>query len=239
MTVPGTPPVALLFDTYGTLVDWRSSVLDELARLEEATGRHHDWEQFLVDWKACYRAGMDAVNRGERPWTTVDTLYRERLVERLAAIGLDHMLRGDVDHLNRAWWRLRPWPDVVAGLKRLKRRYVIAPLSNASFAGMVHLAKFADLPWDCVFTAENARCYKPRPEVYRTAVGLLGLRADQVMMVAAHNYDLAAAQALGLRTAFIPRPLEHGPGQTTDLAPEGKWDVIVNDVQELAAALGC
>jgi len=128
---------------------------------------------------------------------------------------------------------------VVAGLKRLKRRYVIAPLSNASFAGMVHLAKFADLPWDCVFTAENARCYKPRPEVYRTAVGLLGLRADQVMMVAAHNYDLAAAQALGLRTAFIPRPLEHGPGQTTDLAPEGKWDVIVNDVQELAAALGC
>ncbi|TMQ16794.1 MAG: haloacid dehalogenase type II [Candidatus Rokuibacteriota bacterium] len=239
MTALMTPPVALLFDTYGTLVDWRSSVLDDLARFGDATGRQQDWARFLADWKACYRGGMDAVNRGERPWTTVDALYRERLVELLAAIGLGNMRRGDVDHLTRAWWRLRPWPDVVAGLGRLRRRYLISPLSNASFAGMVHLAKFAGLPWDCVLTAENARCYKPRPEVYRTALALLGLPADEVMMVAAHNYDLAAAQALGLRTAFIPRPLEHGPGQTTDLAPEGKWDVIVNDVQELAAALGC
>jgi len=239
MTALMTPPVALLFDTYGTLVDWRSSVLDELARFGEATGQQQDWARFLADWKACYRGGMDAVNRGERPWTTVDALYRERLVELLAAIGLGNMRRGDVDHLNRAWWRLRPWPDVVGGLGRLRRRYLISPLSNASFAGMVRLAKFAGLPWDCVLTAENARCYKPRPEVYRTALALLGLPADKVMMVAAHNYDLAAAQALGLRTAFIPRPLEHGPGQTTDLAPEGKWDVIVSDVQELAAALGC
>jgi 2-haloacid dehalogenase len=230
---------ALTFDTYGTLVDWRSSVLDELERFGDATGRSHDWERFLADWKACYRAGMDAVNRGERPWTTVDTLYRERLVELLAALGLGSLTPGDVEHLNRAWWRLRPWPDTVAGLTRLRRRYVISPLSNASFAGMVQLARFARLPWDCVITAENAQCYKPRPEVYRTALTLLGLRAGEVMMVAAHNYDLATAQALGLRTAFVPRPLEHGPGQTTDLTPEGKWDVVVNDVEELAAALGC
>jgi 2-haloacid dehalogenase len=230
---------ALFFDTYGTLVDWRTSVLDELARFGTATGRHEAWERFLAEWKACYRAGMDAIDRGERPWATVDALYRERLVELLAARGLGSMLRGDVDHLNRAWWRLHPWPDSVPGLTRLKRRYVISPLSNASFAGMVHLARFAGLPWDCVITAENARCYKPRPEVYRTALALLGLRAEEAMMVAAHNYDLAAAQALGLRTAFIPRPLEHGAGQTTDLAATGKWDVVVDSVEELAATLGC
>jgi len=115
---------------------------------------------------------------------------------------------------------------------------VISPLSNASFVGMVSLAKFAGLPWDCVITAENARCYKPRPEAYRTAVSLLGLRAPQVMLVAAHNYDLRAARAEGLRTAFVPRPAEHGPGQTTDLGPESDWDVVADDFLGLAAALG-
>jgi 2-haloacid dehalogenase len=232
------PVKALTFDTYGTLVDWRTSVRDQLAAFGAARGLRLDWDAFLDAWKACYRPGMDAVNRGEAPWTTVDAIYRRRLAELLAARGIA-AAEDEIDELSRAWWRLRPWPDVVEGLGRLRRRYVISPLSNASFAGMVQLAKFAGLPWDCVLTAENARCYKPRPEVYRTALALLGLPADEVIMVAAHNYDLAAAQALGLRTAFIPRPREHGPGQTTDLAPEGKWDVIVNDVQELAAALGC
>ena len=228
---------ALLFDTYGTLVDWRTSVRDELAAFGAARGLRHDWEAFLAEWKACYRPGMDAVNRGEAPWTTVETIYRHRLVELLAARGIAAS-EAEVEHLTRAWWRLAPWPDTVPGLARLRRRHVISPLSNASFAGMVRLAKFAGLPWDCVITAENARCYKPRPEVYRTALALLDLRPEQAMMVAAHNYDLAAAQALGLRTAFVPRPLEHGPGQTSDLAPEGKWDVVVDSVEELAGALG-
>jgi 2-haloacid dehalogenase len=230
---------ALLFDTYGTLVDWRGSILDELNRFGAAFGVREDWARFLTEWKACYRPGMDAVNRGEREWTTIDALYRERVVELLAAPRFRHIGRGEVEHLNRVWWRLQPWPDTVAGLTRLKRRHVIAPLSNASFAGMVHLAKFAGLPWDCVITAENARRYKPHPDVYRTALALLGLPAEAVMMVAAHNYDLAAAQALGLRTAFVPRPLEYGPGQTSDLVAEGKWDVVVSSVEELAAALGC
>jgi 2-haloacid dehalogenase len=229
---------ALAFDTYGTLVDWRGSVLDELTAFGDARALRIDWATFLEEWKACYRAGMDAVNRGHRPWTTVDALYRERLGELLAARGLGELDDAGIDHLNGAWRRLRPWPDVVAGLRRLRQRYVITPLSNASFAGMVHLAKFAGLPWDCVITAENARCYKPRPEVYRTAIELLGVRPDQVLMVAAHNYDLGAAQALGLRTAFVPRPLELGPGQTTDLTPTGKWDVVVDSIEELAAVLG-
>ncbi|HET7342856.1 MAG TPA: haloacid dehalogenase type II [Methylomirabilota bacterium] len=228
---------ALLFDTYGTLVDWRTSVRDELAAFGAGRGLHHDWEAFLAEWKACYRPGMDAVNRGEAPWTTVETIYHRRLVELLAARGIAAS-EAEVAHLTRAWWRLTPWPDTVPGLARLRRGHVISPLSNASFTGMVHLAKFAGLPWDCVITAENARCYKPRPEVYRTALALLDLRPEQAMMVAAHNYDLAAAQALGLRTAFVPRPLEHGPGQTSDLAPEGKWDVVVDSVEELAGALG-
>jgi 2-haloacid dehalogenase len=123
-------------------------------------------------------------------------------------------------------------------LTRLKQRYVISPLSNASFTGMVRLAKFAGLPWDCVITAENARRYKPHPDVYRTAVALLGWRPDQVMLVAAHNYDLRAAQGEGLRTAFVPRPREYGPGQTTDLAPEGSWDVVAKDFVDLAEKLG-
>jgi 2-haloacid dehalogenase len=227
---------ALTFDTYGTVVDWRSSVLDELATV----GRRHrltvDWPAFLSEWKACYRPGMDKVNSGEWPWTTVDEIYRRALVSLLDrhAIALSEE---ELDDLSHVWWRLRPWPDSVAGLTWLKQRYVITPLSNASFAGMVHLARFARLPWDCVITAENARCYKPRPEAYRTAIRLLGLAPDDVMMVAAHNYDLAAARAEGMRTAFVPRPTEYGPGQTTDLGPERDWDVVAKDLEDLARIL--
>jgi 2-haloacid dehalogenase len=232
------PLGALVFDTYGTLVDWRTSLHDALVAFGAERGLRHDWDAFLTDWKACYRPGMDAVNRGEAPWMTIETIYRRRLVELLARHGIAAS-DAEIDDVTHAWWRLRPWPDTVAGLTRLKRRHIVSPLSNASFAGMVHLAKFAGLPWDCVITAENARRYKPHPDVYRTAVSLLGLRVDEVMLVAAHNYDLAAAQALGLRTAFVPRPLEYGPDQTSDLAAEGKWDVVVDSVEELAAALGC
>lgn len=229
---------ALTFDTYGTVVDWRTSVLEELRALAACHRLNLDPDAFLAEWKACYRPSMDRVNRGEWPWTTVDMIYRRALDQLLAVHGLTAVPAADVDHLARVWWRLRPWPDAVAGLTRLKRRFVITPLSNASFAGMVHLAKFAGLPWDCVITAENARCYKPRPEVYRIALELLGLAPGEVMMVAAHNYDLAAARAEGMRTAFLPRPTEYGPGQTTDLRPESDWDVVAKDIEDLAQALG-
>lgn len=228
---------ALTFDTYGTLVDWRSSVLDELAALVERHRLAIDREAFLADWKSYYRPGMDSVNRGEWPWTTIDEIYRRGLDQVLTAHRVTGLPGEAIDHLSRVWWRLRPWPDSVSGLTRLKRRYVISPLSNASFAGMVHLARSAGLPWDCVITAENARCYKPRPEVYRTAIELLGLRPAEVMMVAAHNYDLAAARAAGMRTAFVPRPTEYGPGQTTDLRAESDWDVVAKDVEDLARIL--
>jgi 2-haloacid dehalogenase len=236
--VTAAPPVqALTFDTYGTLVDWRGTILAELRALGARAGIQADWERFLADWKAAYRPGMDKVNTGEWPWTTVDEIYRRRLEELLPAHGLA-LTEADLGHLTRVWWRLDPWPDSVPGLTRLKRRYLIAPLSNASFAGMVRLAKHARLPWDCVITAENARCYKPRPEAYLTAIRLLGLTPGDVMMVAAHNYDLRAAHTLGMRTAFLPRPTEYGPGQTTDLGPEADWDVVAADVEDLARRLG-
>jgi 2-haloacid dehalogenase len=229
---------ALVFDTYGTVVDWRSSVLDELRRFGASRNLTIDWERFLADWKSCYRAGMDRVNTGEWRWTTVEVIYRRRLDELFATYAIRGVDEADVAQLNLVWWRLRPWPDSVRGLERLKRRYVISPLSNASFSGMVHLAKFAGLPWDCIITAENVKCYKPRPEVYRTAMELLALTPGDVMMVAAHNYDLRAAQGCGMRTAFVPRPNEWGSGQTTDLEPEETWDVVARDFEELASLLG-
>jgi 2-haloacid dehalogenase len=229
---------ALTFDTFGTVVDWRRSALAELEAFGRERGLAVDWAALLADWKAGYRPGMDRINRGEAPWTTVDEIYRARLTALLPGYGLTALTEADVARLTGVWRRLLPWPDAVPGLTRLRRRFILSPLSNASFAGMVHLARFAGLPWDCVITAENARCYKPRPEVYRTAVALLGLRPDEVMMVAAHNYDLHAAGAVGLRTAFVPRPQEYGPGQTTDLAPDAAWDVVATDFLDLAARLG-
>jgi 2-haloacid dehalogenase len=228
---------ALVFDTYGTVVDWRSPVLAALVSLGGSRGLSADWEAVLRDWEP--RPIMDRVNRGDLPWMTMEHVHRRALAQAIERHGIAPLTERESDELVRARWRLAPWPDSVPGLTRLKRRYVISPLSNASFVGMVRLAKFAGLPWDCVITAENARRYKPHPDAYRTALALLGLDADRVMLVAAHNYDLAAAQALGLRTAFVPRTGEYGPGQTSDLVAEGKWDVVVDSVEELAAALGC
>ena len=229
---------ALTFDTYGTVVDWRGSILAELEAFGAAKQLTVDWEAFLADWKSCYRPGMEKVNNREWPWTTVDEIYRWRLVELLNAYHITDVTEPQSEQLNHVWRRLRPWPDSVPGLKRLRSKYIIAPLSNASFAAMVHLAKWSGLPWDCIMTAENAKCYKPRPEVYQAAIRLLGLRAGEVMMVAAHNYDLRAAQANGMRTAFIPRPTEYSPAQTTDLAPEGEWDLVAKGIEDLAQALG-
>lgn len=227
---------ALVFDTYGTVVDWRSAVLAALEALGRSRGLAVAWQAILADWEP--RPIMDRVNRGELGWMTMEDVHREALGASLARHRITGLTERELDGLVQARWRLAAWPDAVPGLTRLKQRYVISPLSNASFTGMVRLAKFAGLPWDCVITAENARCYKPRPEVYRTAVSLLGLRPDQAMMVAAHNYDLRAARGEGLRTAFVPRPLEYGPGQTTDLAPEDDWDVVTRDFGDLATRLG-
>lgn len=227
---------ALIFDTYGTVVDWRTGVLEALRGLGRSRGLATDWEGFLARWET--RAILDRVNAGELPWMTMENVHRLALETPLAHYGVTGLTDDEIDNLVLARWRLHPWPDSVPGLTRLKQRYVISPLSNASFIGMVKLAKFAGLPWDCIITAENAHRYKPHPEAYRTAVSLLGLRPEQVMLVAAHNYDLRAAQSHGLGTAFVPRPTEYGPKQTTDLTPEGEWTVIAKDFLDLAGQLG-
>ena len=232
-------PRALVFDVFGTCVDWRSSI----AREGEALGRSLgaigvDWLAFADAWRAQYQPQMETVRSGQRPWTTLDVLHREALDMVLPAFGLGAMSAADRDELTRAWHRLDPWPDVVDGLTRLKTRYVIAPNSNGNIALLVNMAKRAGLPWDVILGAEIAHAYKPRPEVYLGCAEALGLAPSAVMMVAAHNSDLIAAAECGLQTAFVPRPTEHGPGQTSDLAPEREFDVVATDFINLANQLG-
>ncbi len=230
---------ACLFDVFGTVVDWRTSVSRDLAAFGRSRGLPSiDWLEFAVAWRKLYQPSMEEVRSGRRPWTVLDVLHRESLERLLQRYGLSGLPEADVDHMNRAWHRLDPWPDVVEGLTRLKRKRIIAPCSNGNIALMVNLARRAGLPWDCVLGAETARAYKPMPEAYLAACRQLGLPPAQVMMVAAHNGDLKAAKAQGLATAFVPRPLEHGPGQTTDLAADAACvDLPVRDLIDLAAKL--
>jgi 2-haloacid dehalogenase len=230
---------ALTFDVFGTVVDWRSSITREGEALGRAKGfTHVDWAKFADAWRGLYQPAMNKVRNGERPWTKLDDLHREsldRLLVDFALTGLDEV---EIDHLNRAWHRLDPWPDAVPGLTRLKRRFVLATLSNGNVALMVNMAKHAGLPWDAVLGAEIARHYKPQPEAYLTTAALLGLRPEQCMMVAAHNGDLVSASRCGLRTAFVSRPTEHGPTQTTGFRAEHAFDVVARDFVDLADKLG-
>ncbi|MEZ5913805.1 MAG: haloacid dehalogenase type II [Paracoccaceae bacterium] len=221
---------ALIFDVFGTCVDWRSSV----ARAVAAALPGVDATAFATAWRAEYDPAMARIRDGGRGYVALDDLHRENLHRVLDRFGARC---DDPAGLNTAWERLDPWPDVVAGLTRLRRAHIIAPCSNGSIAMMTRLARHARLPWDCILGAELARDYKPKPGVYHAACAALRLAPDAVMMVAAHNGDLAAARAAGLKTAFVPRPAEHGPGQTTDLAPEADWDVTAPDFGALAAAL--
>ena len=232
---------ACLFDAFGTVVDWRTSVSRELAGFARQKGLAGiDWLEFAVEWRKLYQPSMEEVRSGRRAWTILDVLHRESLDALVRRYGIRGLSEAEFDHLNRAWHRLDPWPDVVPGLERLKKKLVIAPCSNGNIALMVNMAKRAGLPWDCVLGAETARAYKPLPEAYLAACRHLGLRPAEVMMVAAHNGDLKAAKAQGLATAFVPRPAEHGPGQRTDLAADpGCVDVAARDFVDLAARLGC
>lgn len=236
-----SPIKALAFDVFGTVVDWRSAI----AREGEAFARRHgiagvDWTAFALDWRALYQPAMERVRSGEMAFTKLDVLHRMNLEILLERYGIRGMAPGAMDHFNRAWHRLNPWPDAPAGLRRLKARFVLATLSNGNVALMVNMARHADLPWDAILGAEVARAYKPQPQAYLSAVDMLGLAAAEVMMVAAHNDDLAAAHSCGLRTAFVARREEYGPGQTKDLAPQHSfYDYCAADFHDLADQLGC
>ena len=230
---------ALTFDIFGTVVDWRTSIIGETRKLGARKGIDIDWESFVDAWRGLYQPAMAKVREGRRPWTKLDDLHRESLKKLLAEYRIEGLSEAEVDDLNRAWHRLDPWPDAVEGLTRLRREYVLATLSNGNVALLVNMAKRAGLPWDAVLGAEPARHYKPQPESYLMTADFLGLAPPQCMLVAAHNHDLVAASQCGYRTAFVVRPTEYGPHQRDDLQAEHDFDVIAGDFIDLADKLGC
>jgi len=229
---------AILFDVFGTVVDWRNGVIRELTAFGNGRGIKQDWAQFADDWRALYQPSMEEVRTGRRPWVILDTLHRESLTKLLERNGIRGLAAGEIEHLTTIWHRLDPWPDAVAGLARLKKRYIIGTLSNGNIGLLARMAKRAGLPWDVVLGAEIARAYKPLAECYVRNAEALNLRPEEVMLAAAHNGDLAAAAKAGLRTAFIVRPTEYGPGQRGDLKAEQAWDVVTDSFLGLADAMG-
>lgn len=231
---------ALLFDVFGTCVDWRSGVIREGTALASRFALGNiDWAAFADAWRALYQPQLDLVRSGKREWVNLDVLHWESLSKLTGRFGLETVAEQDLREFNRVWHRLDPWPDTIAGLTRLKSKYVIAPNSNGHIALMVTMAKRAGIPWDAILGAEVSRAYKPKPEAYLKSVEALGMRPEDVMMVAAHNYDLKAASTFGLKTGFVARAREYGEQQTSDLAPSGNWDVVAADFEDLASKLGC
>jgi 2-haloacid dehalogenase len=231
---------ALVFDVFGTVVDWRSSLIADFTAWGKKRGIDADWTALVDGWRAVYAASMDEVRKHpERGYVILDRLHRhslEKLVEQLSISGLSD---ADLNYLTMGWHRLHAWPDSVAGLTRLKTKYIIGTLSNGNVALLTEMAKFAGLPWDVILSAELFQHYKPDQETYLGAARLLCLPPEQVMMVAAHNHDLKAAQKLGLKTAFVARPSEYGPLQKYDLEAKGEWDIVAKDFDDLAARMGC
>ena len=228
---------ALAFDVFGTVVDWRSTVIREGEALGRAKGLRVDWATFTEAWRDGYHPGMDRVRQGELSWKTMDELHRMNLDDVLDRFGVEGLNEAEKEDFNRVWHRLDPWPDAVAGLTRLKAKFTVATLSNGNVGLLVNMAKRAGLPWDLVLSSDLIGHYKPDREVYLRAAALLGLRPGEVMMVAAHKYDLRAAADAGLRTAFVPRPMEW-PNRRIDLSYEDAFDVNASDFLDLAAQLG-
>jgi 2-haloacid dehalogenase len=229
---------ALVFDTFGTVVDWRTSVAQEVEALGKRKGFMVDGAKFADAWRAGYGPSMNRVRTGDLPWTKLDGLHRMILDKILVDFHISGLSAAETEALNRSWHRLRPWPDSVVGLTRLKKRFIIAPLSNGNISLMTELAKYSKLPWDCILGAELVRHYKPDHEVYQSAADILDLELGEVMMVAAHLGDLRAAKNVGLHTAFVVRPLEYGPAGKPDLKADASVDVSAKDFNDLASQLG-
>ena len=229
---------ALTFDVFGTVVDWRTSIIREGQMLTESKGIRTDWAEFADAWRAGYGPAMDRVRQGELPWTKIDVLHRFILDNLLVEFEIRGLSEDEIQDLNRVWHRLMPWPDAVPGLNRLRSRYVVATLSNGNISLLVNMAKNAGLPWDCVLSAELSGHYKTDREVYETAAHLLDLPPEQVMMVAAHKGDLRGGQRVGFKTAWVPRPLERGPGRDVDTTPDPEFDLTAVDFLDLAEKLG-
>lgn len=229
---------ALTFDVFGTVVDWRTSIIRDLEAFGRKKGIAGDWVNLTDDWRGAYRPTLNKVIKGELPFARLDDLHRGTLDMLLDKHGIKGFSEADKDHVNKAWHRLNGWPDSVPGLTRLKRKYIIGTLSNGNVALLTNMAKFAGLPWDCILSAELFRHYKRDPEVYIGACDILGLERGAVMMVAAHKDDLQAARQQGLKTAFVPRPGEYGPRPAPYPNIDFTADVEASDFVDLAARLG-
>ncbi len=231
-------PRAIIFDVFGSVVDWRTSLIDELTEFGKTRNIVADWTALVDAWRAEYVPSMKRVAAGELPWMTLDELHRASLEKLVAEQKIEGLNESDLEYMTLGWHRLRPWSDSVAGLTRLKSRYIISPLSNGNVSLLVNMAKSANLPWDLILGSDVFGYFKPAPETYLGAARLLGLEPGEVMMAAAHNADLKAAKALGLMTAFFVRATEYGPLQVYDLEPRGDWDYIARDIEDLADKLG-
>lgn len=229
-------PKALIFDVFGTLTDWRNSIAGEARATLGLDASEAD--RFARAWRSRYQPSMQRIRSGERGYVRLDVLHRENLEDVLAEFSIEGLSASEIDHLNHAWHRLSPWPDVVPGLTRLKKHFIIAPCSNGNVSLMVGMAKHAGLPWDLILGAEPAQAYKPDPRVYLTAADWLDLTPEQVMMVAAHNDDLSAARKAGLMTAFFARPDEYGVEQNRDFEASDSWDFVARDLLDLADQMG-
>jgi 2-haloacid dehalogenase len=228
-------PSILAFDIFGTVVDWHGSISRELQDLHPSV----DASAFALAWRAGYQPAMQRVRSGALGWTLIDDLHRQILDELLPRFGLDHLGEAERQHLNRVWHRLDPWPDAVAGLTRLKARHTLCTLSNGNIGLLTHMAKRAGLPWDCILSAEVFRAYKPDPRTYLGVAQVFGVPPAQVVLVAAHQDDLAAARACGLATAYVERPLEFGAGQIKDVSADAANTWHARDLLHLADLLGC
>jgi 2-haloacid dehalogenase len=239
MSKPSAGSIKVLaFDVFGTVVDWRSSVIAEGEQLGKTKGLKVDWAALADAWRAVYRPTLDRVRNGELPWTKLDVLHRMSLEEILQKFKIEGLSEDEKARFNRVWHRLKPWPDSVPGLQRLKTRFVISTLSNGNISLLTNMVKHTGLPWDCILSAENVCHYKPDREVYLLVPGLFDLKPEEVMMVAAHEHDLQSAQKYGLRTAFVYRPREHGPGKAASIPTAGKYDIVAKDFLDLADQLG-
>jgi 2-haloacid dehalogenase len=230
---------AVLFDVFGTVVDWRSGISTAVAAFADRHRLTLDPEPFADAWRSRYQPSMERVRSGERPFVSLDALHRENLAPVLREQGVDPgaIADRDLDELADAWHFLPPWPDSVAGVGQLKRDFIVGPLSNGNTALLVDMAKAAGLAWDLILGSDISRAYKPSPDAYLTPARVLALEPGEVMLVAAHNADLASARQVGLATGYVPRPAEFGPHQHRDLAPTGDWDVLATSITDLADRL--
>jgi 2-haloacid dehalogenase len=224
---------ALLFDVFGTVVDWRSSVIKECISLERNIGISGDWEKLTDLWRQNYAPSMDKVRNGEKKWVNLDTLHKESLIKILKELNIHGFTEDNINHLNNAWHRLAPWNDTVEGLNLLKSNFSISTLSNGGIDLLTNMANTQNLPWDNIFSAETFMHYKPDSETYLGAVDKLNLETQEVMLVAAHNQDLLSAKKYGLKTAFVLRSNEYGPSQDFDLKADPSIDVVSSDFIDL------